>query len=681
MGSENNPTYVGVDVVKVGTKLADFRYAIAIVRNGKIEKIEEGGIAKVIRALWENRPSVLAVDNIYELGGTAEALDRVIGLIPPDTTVIQVTLTERGPISLREAARLAGLNLGKGHPSADKTAVLNAILASKGIGKRLDIVDRRVKIIVTKGRGGYAGGSRSEKFQRRMRAAVARMMKRIREKLDSLGLSYELYVRRSVGGVERAVFIVYAPRDKLNGVISNVRGRNVKVIIKPTTIKKLTTIARGEGRKYLIIGIDPGIESGLAILDVEGKLVALHSAKEFGKGDIVSAVSSAGIPLIVSADTNPPPDMVRKVAAMLGAQLYYPPRTLSTSEKEEIVREFISQRGINVKTTHERDALAAAVLAYRTIASKLEKIRKELERMGILSLNIHRYAHLVVKDVPVAQIVEMAINDYLGDVKSAAEAALASTRERRDREDELSERVKALVKENESLQIENEKLRKQLEMMERKVQELEKALERERNASRIHIFRDRKIRELQSRVDSLTKYVDELRREVESLRASLESFEPVIYSVFRGYTMLVRHVRDLNDLRRSEKTIGRVRNGEYVLVDEPSPQIAEYLAKKSAVMLVRKGNAEELMRRYRLPVAIVYDDPLINVGWVSVLPKSVELAVRSARATLDRLRREEMRRKELTVEKLEELISSYRSSREFIVEETEFDKETTKQTP
>ncbi len=679
MRSEESPTYVGIDVIRVGSKLADFRYAIAVVKDGNVEKIEEGGIGKIIRTLWENRPSVLAVDNIYELGGTSEALDRVIGLMPPDTRIVQVTLTEKGPLSLREAARLAGLSIGKGHPTAEKTAVINALLAARGIGKRLDVVERRVRIIVAKGRGGYAGGSKSEKFQRRMRAAVARMMKRIREKLDSMGLTYELYVRRSVGGIERAVFIVYASRDDLKGVISNIRSRNVRVIIKPTTTKKVTTVTEGERKRYLIIGIDPGIESGLAILDIEGKLVALHSAKEFGKGDIVSVVSSAGVPLIVSADTNPPPEMVKKVAAMLGAQLYYPPRTLSTSEKEEIVREFATPRNINVRTTHERDALAAAVLAYRSIASKLEKLRRELERMGLLSPNIHRYAHLVVKDVPLAEIVETAINDYLGNVKLTSGGHSASVRERR--ESELAERINELIRENEALQAENDKLRKQLEDMEARVRELERRLEEQRSESRIYILRDRKIRELQSRVESLTRYVDELRREVDSLRSSVESFEPVIYSIFRGYSLLVRHVKDLEDLRKSEKVLGMVREGEYVLVDEPSPSVADYLSRRSAVMLVRREEAEELMRKYRLPVATVYDEPLISVGWVSVMPSSVMLAVSSARATLNKLLLEDKRKKELTVEKLEALINAYRSSREIIAGEAGDDKETTKQAP
>lgn len=679
MRSEKNPTYVGIDVVRVGSKLADFKYAIAIVRDGKVEKIEEGGIGKVIRTLWENRPSVLAMDNIYELGGTSEALERVFELIPPDTLIVQVTLTEKGPVSLRDAARLAGMNIGKGHPSPEKTAVINALLAAKGAGKRLDVIERRVRITVTKGRGGYAGGSRSEKFQRRMRAAVARMMKRIRERLDSMGLTYELYVRRSVGGIDRAVFVVYASREDLRGVVSNVRSRNVRVVIKPATVKRVSTVVEGERKRYLIIGVDPGIETGLAILDVEGKLVALHSAKELGKGDIVSIVSSAGIPLIVSADTNPPPEMVKKVAAMLSTQLYYPPRTLSTSEKEEIVREFTAPRNIGVRTTHERDALAAAVLAYRSISSKLERLRRELERMGLLSPDVHRYAHLVVKDVPLAEIVETIINDYLGNIKLTSGERFTGVKE--CRESGLSERINELIRENESLRAENDKLREQLKDMEDRVKNLEKMLEEQRTESRIHILRDRKIRELKSRVESLTRYVDELRREVISLRDSVESFEPILYSIFRGYSLLVRHVKDFEDLKRSEKVLGRVREGEYVLVDDPTPRTADYLSRRSAVMLVKNQEGEVLMRRYRLPVATVYDEPLVNIGWVSVMPSSVELAISKARVTLNNLLLERKRKEGLTVEKLEALINTYRSSRKVTGEEERDDKETTKQAP
>ena len=55
----------------------------------------------------------------------------------------------------------------------------------------------------------------------------------------------------------------------------------------------------------LIVGIDPGITTGIAILDLYGNVVKVCSKRNMGKNEIIRTITNFGHPLIITSDVNP----------------------------------------------------------------------------------------------------------------------------------------------------------------------------------------------------------------------------------------------------------------------------------------------------------------------------------------------------------------------------------------
>jgi len=144
------------------------------------------------------------------------------------------------------------------------------------------------------------------------------------------------------------------------------------------------TSSSNRADKYLIVGIDPGIKTGYAILDLSGNLVASGCEKEAGGERLVKIISDAGTPVLVAADTRPPSHFVQKIAARLNVRVFSPHESMSKLEKR--------QMGSHIEDVHTRDAYAAAVKAFRRHQNRLRQIdsmpvgpkeRQELKKMAI----------------------------------------------------------------------------------------------------------------------------------------------------------------------------------------------------------------------------------------------------------------------------------------------------------
>ncbi|MEM4823759.1 MAG: DUF460 domain-containing protein, partial [Zestosphaera sp.] len=392
----NSEKIVGIDIVRSGSDLSQFRYAMAFLEGGVLKAVKEVSFGGLIRELWDIRPEILATDNVLELGGSKRDLLKVIKMLPPGLTLVQVNVESGKLVKVQYLAEETGLTSDKSKLDPFKTALVIAYLAKEGYGSKLRVFENKVKIYVYPGRSGVAGGSRTEKYVRSLRALVTRHVRKIKEVLDKNNIDYDLTVRRSDGGIEKALFTVYTSREKLYGLIKQVKGKDVVVRIRPVLSKSflndIVESGKSDEKRYLIVGYDPGVSVGLAVLDLDMNLVYVTSGRELDRGDIHNLLIKLGRPALVATDKNPPPEMCRKLAASLGALLYVPQKSLSTADKEMSVAEFIKQHPtIDIKNSHERDALAAALKAYREFQEKLEKLSCRLREMGFYDINLQKY--------------------------------------------------------------------------------------------------------------------------------------------------------------------------------------------------------------------------------------------------------------------------------------------------
>jgi predicted RNase H-like nuclease (RuvC/YqgF family) len=124
--------------------------------------------------------------------------------------------------------------------------------------------------------------------------------------------------------------------------------------------------------KHLIAGVDPGTTTGVALLDLKGRLVGLTSSKDMGLSGVVDFILKHGVASLIACDVSSEPGMISKLSSTLGVDVYKPEKSLTVSEKIGVTR------GFKTGDSHQRDALAAALNSF----SRYKNLFKKIESRG-----------------------------------------------------------------------------------------------------------------------------------------------------------------------------------------------------------------------------------------------------------------------------------------------------------
>jgi len=135
--------------------------------------------------------------------------------------------------------------------------------------------------------------------------------------------------------------------------------------------------------KHLILGIDPGITTGIALLDLNSHLVLLRSSKALSKSDIVSLASSYGKVTLVATDRAQPPKLVADVARALGAKLFKQETEFPYRDKLKSVTAFLSTVKEASADEHQVTALFSALKAFKAYKNQLEEAVRELRSLDM----------------------------------------------------------------------------------------------------------------------------------------------------------------------------------------------------------------------------------------------------------------------------------------------------------
>jgi predicted RNase H-like nuclease (RuvC/YqgF family) len=597
LGSED--LCMGVDIESGSPEGGNARYSLVVIKCGGplIYKAESSSLARLVRVAWDYRPRRLGVDNVYELGGDERRLSRVLSLLPPDLEVFQVTLVDGVFLDVREVAVRAGIveDFSKMNPL--RTSYVVAMLACMGYGTSVRSVEEKTVVQVSKLRSHSSGGWSQQRYQRRVRAAIHSIATSIKEALDRAGLDYDYYYKESRGGLESAVFTVYAPRDVVRGVVEEVRGPDYVVKVKPVYRSKLLVATGGRGlqSRPLIVGVDPGVTTGVALVDLDGRILHVTSIRAADRGSVVELISRYGKPVIVAVDVSEVPDSVRKLATQLGANIYTPPHDLTSIEKRDLIERFAGE--VKLRDSHERDALAAAYRAYLSLREKLEDVEEKLRDMGA-EIEREEVKRWVLEGLSLAEALERALEKAIEDVEFRE--GRVRREERRVQQVDVTEYL-----------VEIERLRAQRESLEARVRELEESLRdyerRLRDAQstiRVEIARDAEIAKLKSRVEALEREVDRLRAEKERLEEEVVRIAKTITAVSTGELVLARRIPILTvrNLRREEE----FRGGDIVIVDNTNMFENEAIAE-----LARMKVKAVLLQNLDSPLANILREKLI----------------------------------------------------------------------
>ncbi|MEM4254972.1 MAG: DUF460 domain-containing protein [Candidatus Norongarragalinales archaeon] len=126
----------------------------------------------------------------------------------------------------------------------------------------------------------------------------------------------------------------------------------------------------------MIAGVDSGTWRAFAVLDFDGNVVAMESRKNWTPDEFIASLS-AFPPAVIACDKIPVPKNIRLLKSVFSARLFKPHKSLTGVQKTFLTRDY------RIANEHERDALAAALKAFRSLKNKFELVDKKAGNAGI----------------------------------------------------------------------------------------------------------------------------------------------------------------------------------------------------------------------------------------------------------------------------------------------------------
>lgn len=590
-------------------------YALVLVDlNGNIiDSYEDVSFARLLRLVWEHKPSIIAIDNVFELAENVDGLRRIIDMLPPQTKLVQVTGWGPEAVNVKTIARKMGLEV-HGKLSPLKTAYLAALIASKGEGVVVKLLEEKTKIIVTRGRSVGHGGMSYDRYRRSIRAGILNVTKTVKKILDQNGFDYDLVFRKSNGGLEKSIFTVYAPRDKLYGLIKPFKNKSVRLIVKPIYTNKVSFENTGteKPRKGLIIGIDPGISTGIAVIDLEGTPLFLYSSKNFDRGEILNIVSSMGEAVIVATDVSHPPELVKKTASILNAQLYLPPRDITNDEKHNLINKLLKKYPwLDVQDTHERDALVAAYKAYLSISEKIRQALLKIEDID-LSIDKERIKISIARGKSIAEAIEEEIGKLLNKENTTITTIKDKTVENHNIMDDQNRKFEKFINEIKRLRAYIARLENKLKEKDQLIEDLILELKYVKKSTINNDKYSRKINLLINENLSLRKRLKEMEEKLVETHKKYMELGKLLEEIVKGEEIAVPHIANLsyNSVKKIVNT-SKIEKSDYniVYVDEIMPLDNNTIQtlRKYKVAILTKKDYGQLYIDLKVPVVQVKD--------------------------------------------------------------------------
>ncbi len=586
MGDDSD-LVIGFDILPLHSSRSRKRskYACVVMRDGVVLN-EYSSLSRrnLIRLIRELEPTYIATDNIFEIVPDAKSVFRFVKRIPHETRIVQVTGVPPKQVKLKTLARQHNIPIrGKLRPL--EAARIAAKLVGMGVGYALECFSEQTEIKVTRGRKMGKGGQSANRYRRKIHSEIQQMTRHVESELKRADIEYDIHLRHSDFGYSSARIVAYAPLPIIRGMIDPKRGGDFNVIVSP--IRKRTEFVPLEPKpvpskispRYFILGVDPGTTAAICLLNLRGKVHLLESKRALTRADIIRKVYEHGVPIVVATDTTPVPHQVKKIASTLNAEIYEPNKPIAVADKQELAREYSDN--VKIGNAHERDALTAAVYAYRSVLSKLEQIDHKIREEQISVERDHLKA-LVLKGMPMNEAIAGLVREQ-AEVVEMPTAPLEKKEEplTQERYDSLREKVEGLEEENELLTDRIEDLERLVEYLQFKEDELSYSLEIVNKQNYWKVKRDREVAKKQTQLRKAQSEVRHLRSEYKKLEERLRRLKGVKKLEMRGDMIAIKTLPHFTreSIMGYSRKVG-LKRGDIVLFEDASgggPQTARIL--------------------------------------------------------------------------------------------------------
>ena len=632
-------------------------YSLVMLDGGDVALFHMISRHKLIRLIRERQPEIVAMDNLHELARDRRELINILRRMPPTTRMVQVTGAAH-PESLVKLARYHGITFDRTKPLQEAEAC--ARLAAKGVGAVLSAFQERTWIKVSRRRSLGRGGWSQNRYTRKIHGAVMSLAREVERQLREAGLAYTTRAVEGLGGYTRAEFVVEASREKVHirpGYYSD-----AQLLVQSMERPELQYKPLSEGRGYIIVGLDPGTTTGIAALNLSGELVDLISSRGLSSSDVIEWIAARGRSLVVATDVYPTPGSVEKVKRAFNAVLYSPGGDIPAEEKIALGKEF------GYKNDHERDALAAALSAFKKYKNKFLQVEKkspsEIDPDEVKALVVRGYSieNAIAEFVPssAAPVGQKAPSP--GATKAVLDVSL-----------EVSPNVTALRQQNQQLAEQVRTLRSYLDELRDGLAEKEVALrvvngklDRLRDKTAREIKRQHEIKIRDKEIERLRAILRSERKYIKKLKKTLErSKKAEIIEETRG----LQKLKPLAAFTRESILLAMeqycLEKGDWLFLEDASGggrSTVELLREKEIAGVVENGEMAPAVREHFLQMGIpIFSSKNVPVQMINkmpfVRPEDVALACVAWE--------EEMkdRQSRLQAERLEGLFQEYRVER------------------
>ncbi|MDY6957948.1 MAG: DUF460 domain-containing protein [Halobacteriota archaeon] len=284
-------------------------------------------------------------------------------------------------------------------------------------------------------------------------------------------------------------------------------------------------------REYVIVGLDPGTTTAIAILGLDGELLELFSSRTTSILDIIGLISSFGHPLIVASDVVPTPSSVERVKRAFDAHLYRIDTSLSVDEKTRLAKPF------EYNNEHERDALAAALEAFKGYKNKFEQIERKTPK----GLDTSEVKALVVRGLSIDSAIS-TLKEFEGeeDLRIVSE----SIDEEELVEDPSILELKGILKKQEDqirdLKEFNDQLKSELESKEGELVHLKEMINDLKSERSKEIQRSKKIRQKNKEIARLKRLQVTREQENSKLMEEIDQLKRIRLMELFGRIKLVK---------------------------------------------------------------------------------------------------------------------------------------------
>ena len=587
------------------------------------------------------------MDNVHELAQSHKDLINLLRRLPPSTKLVQVTGGDR-PESLVRLARWNGITFDRTKPLEEAEA--SARLAARGVGAVVSAFEDKTLIKVSRRRSLGRGGWSQNRYTRKIHGAVMALAREVEKQLREAGLEYSLRAVEGLGGFTRAEFVVEASRDKvhINPGYSVDAQLKMQSIERPALQYKPLLHRRG----YIIVGLDPGTTTGIAALNLRGELVDLISSRAMSSSDVIEWIAARGRSLIVATDVSPTPGAVEKVKRAFNAVLFSPGADMAGEEKIALGRE------LGYKNDHERDALAAALAAFRKYKNKFIQVEKKAPA----EVDPDEIKALVVRGYSIENAIAEFSHPPPAEGRPAAPAPPApdpDTAALRQHIQQLSEQVKTLRTYVDELQAQLAKKDADLQKANVRLDRLKDKTSREIKRDHEIRIRDKEIVRLRSILRSERKYTKKLKKNAVA-RKKAERIEEV-----KGLRRLKPVAAFSKEAVLAAAERYSLAEGDLVLLEDSSgggKSTAEMFRERGVAAIVAEGEMAQAMQEYFLDLGLpVFTSAEIAVQRIDSLPFIRPEELEAARERWEV--QQKARQARLEAEKLESLFQDYKVER------------------